>query len=215
MTNVSVEVFSDAEASEILAPDERLLWTGRPEFGRGFFQPIGAERTYLIAMCVGAIVMWGTVPYISSTTTNALLNVYVVYGVASLVFALTAFVMASNRQYVLCNVLYLVTNKRAIVCRRGRNWRFGVRRYVVSNPHSVTYPYEISATRPFASLKIGALHDEQEIQPFGLGLSHPGQPPLWGKLTVPVAFEQLSDASEVHDIIRASLRAQMPDDPDG
>ena len=207
MTKVSIEIRTDAEITEILVPGERLLWTGQPEFGRGFFQPIGAERTYLIAMCVGTLVMWGTVPYIAATTASELLNVYVAYGVASLVFALAAFVMASNRQYVLCNVVYFVTNKRAIVFRRGRNWRFGVRLYVVSNPHSATYPYEISATRPYPSLKVGALHDKQEIQPFGLGLSHPGQPPLWGKLIVPVAFEQVSDAGEVLERIRSSAHS--------
>ncbi len=208
MSGVSIEIRTDAELSEILAPDEQVLWSGRPDFGRGFFQPIGAERTYDIAMCIGALVMWGTVPYIASTTDHALLNVYVVYGATSLVFVLVAFVMASNRQYVLCNVIYFVTTKRAILCRRGRNWRFSVRLYVLSNPHSPTYPYEISPTRPYPSLKIGALHDEQEIQPLGLGLSHPGQPPHWGKHTLPVAFEQVAEANDVLDRITSCTRAK-------
>ncbi|WP_297768159.1 hypothetical protein [uncultured Roseovarius sp.] len=212
MSKITIDIRTDTELTEILASDERLLWTGHPSYGHGFFQPIGAERTYLFAMCVGALVMWGSVPYIARTATTELLNVYVVYGVASLALALTAFVLASNRQYVLWNVVYLVTDKRAIVCRRGRNWRFGVRLYVVSNPHSSAYPYEIAPTRPYPSLKVGALHDEQEIQPFGLGLSHPGQPPMWGKVTVPVAFEQIPDACEVLELIRSTIRAQTPFD---
>lgn len=207
MSKVTIDTRNEAELSEILGPDERLLWTGRPSHGRGFFQPIGAERTYLVAMCFGVLAMWGTVPYLASTASVELLNVYAVFGVTSLAFALVAYVMASNRQYVLWNVVYLVTDKRAIVCRRGRNWRLGVRLYVVSNPHSCTYPYEIAPTHPYPSLKVGALHDEQELQPFGLGLSHPGQPPMWGAVTVPVAFEQIPDAGEVLDLIRSTLRA--------
>ncbi|SFO12958.1 hypothetical protein SAMN04487859_116128 [Roseovarius lutimaris] len=207
MSNVSIEIRADGDLNNILDPDERVLWTGRPEYGRGLCQAIGAERIYLISMLVGVLVMWGTVPFIGPASSSVRFTACMVYGAVSLAFLAAAFMMASNRQYVLWNVMYLVTNKRAIVCRRGRNWRFAVRLYVVSNVHSATYPYEIVPTRPNPSLKIGTLFDEQELQPFGHGLSHPGQPVTWGALTMPVAFEQVSNTPELLEMIKSNLRS--------
>lgn len=204
MSQVAIEILTDVDLNTILTPDERLLWTGKPAFGLGLFQPIGAERTYLISMLVGALVMWSTLPFLDSTRSLGRLEAYWIYGATTLAFVAVAYGIACNRQYLLSNVFYLLTTKRAIVCRRGRNWRFGVRLYVVSNPHSATYPYEILPTRPNPSLRIGTLLDKQEVQPFGLGLSHPGQPVTWGKLTVPVAFEQVPNAGELLKMIRAT-----------
>ncbi|WP_297777692.1 hypothetical protein [uncultured Roseovarius sp.] len=206
MDHVAIEILSDADLNTLLTPDEHLLWTGRPDYGRMFFQPTGAERTYLISMIVGALVMWSTLPFLDSTSAFGQIEAYWIYGATTLAFGAAAYTMACNRQYVLSNVIYFLTTKRAIVCRRGRNWRLGVRLYVVFNPHSATYPYEILPTRPNPSLRIGTLLDQQEVQPFGLGLSHPGQPVHWGKLTVPVAFEQVPHAAELLEIIRTALR---------
>lgn len=207
MGNVSIEIRTDADLEKILALEEYLLWTGRPAYGRGLFQPIGAERTYLVSMLVGALVMWGTIPFIESDVPFGRFQAYWVYGAVSLGFMAVAYAMASNRQYVLWNLIYFVTNKRSIICRRGRNWRFGTRLYIVSNAHSATYPYEIVPTRPNPSLKIGTLLDEQELQPFGLGLAHPGQPVTWGKLHLPVAFEQVPNAAALLEMIRSNLRS--------
>ncbi|MRU15035.1 hypothetical protein FDP25_06285 [Roseovarius sp. A21] len=205
MSGVSIDVFSHGELNTILDADEHVIWTGRPEYGRRFFQPIGAERTRLISMIFGALAMWSTLPFIPDNASFGRFDAIWVYSAASLAFLCTAMWSAHERQTVLCTLLYFVTNKRSIVCRRGRNWHAGTRLYVVSNAHSATYPYEIFATRPHPSLRVGTLLDQQELNPFGFGLSHSGQPVHWGALTVPVAFEQVPNAAELLAMINSNL----------
>ncbi|WP_306151734.1 hypothetical protein [Roseovarius sp. MMSF_3281] len=205
MSGVSIDVFPHGELNTILDADERVVWTGRPEYGRRFFQPIGTERTLLISMVFGALAMWSTLPFIPDKALFGRVDAIWVYGAASLAFIFAAMWSAHERQTVLCTLVYFVTNKRSIVCRRGRNWHAGIRLYVVSNAHSATYPYEVLLTRPHPSLKIGALMDQQELNPFGFGLSHLGQPVHWGKITVPVAFEQVPNAAELLEMIKSNL----------
>ena len=114
--------------------------------------------------------------------------------------------LASQRQYVLNNLVYLVTNKRAVICRRGRNWRLGVRLYVVSCPHSETFPYSVIASRPYPLLQIGTLLSANQLQPFGLGLSHPGHPVLWGRTTYPITFDYMPNAQALLEIIQTCVR---------
>jgi hypothetical protein len=205
MSGVSIDVFSHGELNTILDADEHVIWTGRPEYGRRFFQPIGAERVWLISMILGALVMWSTLPFISGEASFGRYEAIWVYMAVSVAFTLASIWFAYRRQTVLCTVLYYLTNKRSILCRRGRNWHAGTRLYVVSNAHSAIYPYEVFSTRPYPSLKIGALMDKQELNPFGFGLSHPGQPVHWGALTVPVAFEQVPNAAELLAMMKSNL----------
>ncbi len=116
--------------------------------------------------------------------------------------------MASNRQYVLSNLAYFITDKRAIVIRRGRNWRFATRLYLISFPHSETYPYSVLQNRPYPSLQIGTLLSQDQVQPFGNGLSHVGQPFLWGRHTMPVVFESVPNAQELLELIRTNARQE-------
>jgi hypothetical protein len=197
---------SDASLSSLLKPGEQLLWTGHPEAGLGLFQPIGAERMYLVGMLLGTIAMWATLPAIAPRGNVDLLDLKIVFGVVTALFVLVAFFNAASRQHVLSSMFYVVSDRRSMVCRRGRNWHLGDRLYILSNPHSATYPYEITRTQPLPSIRIGTLLDPQQVQPFGFGLAHPGQPLEWNHHTVPVAFEQISDVEEVLEIIRANAK---------
>jgi len=204
MSGVRIETRTDSDLDKILDSDEHVLWTGQPEYGRRLFQPLGAERIYLISMLVGVVVMWGSLPFIDPKAGLGRGSAVGGFAVCTAAFVMLAFYMAQSRQFVLCNFVYFVTNRRSILCRVGRNWRLAQRLYVISNAHSVTYPYEIIPTRPYPSLRIGTLFDEQQVQPMGFGLSHPGQPILLGAVTVPVMFEQVENAHDLHALIVAN-----------
>ena len=203
MSRVTIEsvAASDFNLSNLLKPEETLLWTGQPEHGLRFFQPIGAERIYLASMAAGTVVLWVAVPLIISGGSHNPVAAAAILLFAAMAFVVVAFVNAAQRQFVLSRSVYMVTTHRAIVCRRGRNWRFSDQVFIISNPHSKTYPYVLHATRPYPSLRIGTLIDQSELQPTGLGLSHPGQPASWGHIRVPVAFEQISEADIVLNLI--------------
>ena len=188
----------------LLEPGEHPLWTGHPQSGLRLLQPVGAERVCLATTLVAVAAMWAFYPTIVSRETLEASDVAVVFALVTAIFALVLLWAAVVRQHVLSTLFYIVTNRRCIVCRRGRNWHLGDRLYVVSNVHSKTYPYEISPTRPYPSLRVGTLIDKNELQPFGFGLTHPGQPPSWVyRTTVPVAFEQIPDVQELLEIIQA------------
>lgn len=208
MSGLSIEVFANDDLKAILDADEQVIWSGRPEYGRRFFQPIGAERIALVCVMLGIVAMWGTLPFIPPDPSFGRAEAIWVYSAVSLGLALVIIWAAYQRQTVLCTLLYFLTDKRSIVCRRGRNWHLGTRLYVVSNRHSATYPYQIVPTRPNPSLRIGTILDKQELNPFGFGLSHPGQPVPWGLLTVPVTFEQIPDARALLDMIKSALPTQ-------
>lgn len=132
MSNVSITVFSEPDLENILAPGERLLWSGRPCYGRRFIQTVGAERMLHIGLLVG---IW-------------------VWSAATVLLAVISCNAACQRQYVLYNSAYFVSDRRAFVCRYGRNWRLGARAYLVSCPHSQAYPYEVmqvALIHPFRS----------------------------------------------------------------
>lgn len=209
MSNVSIDIIqgADADFTGLMKPGERPIWTGRPQYGLRLLQPVGAERINLLGMTVGVITIWAFYPTIVSQEVSGASVVAAIFGLFTLVFMLAVCIAASIRQHVLSTLFYVVTNQRSIVCRRGRNWHFGDRLYVLSCPHSVTYPYEITPTRPFPSMRVGTLLDPNELQPFGFGLKHPGQPMDWTfRHTVPVAFEQIPDAQELLDVIQANAR---------
>ncbi|MDO6591057.1 MULTISPECIES: hypothetical protein [Rhodobacterales] len=200
MRDISVEVMNKPELDEVLMKNEHLLWSGHPDYGRRFFQAVGAERKIHLGFLAMAVAVWASFPFVDESALGGGAAVWV-FGALTVGLVAGSFFLASQRQYVLSSFVYLVTDKRAIVCRRGRNWRFATRLYVISCPYSNTYPYVIIPDRPFPSLQIGTLLSENVVQPFGVGLPQPGHPALLSQITAPVRFDYVQNASELLDII--------------
>ena len=201
MQDIEVSSHGHVNFDDILEPDERLLWSGVPGYGRAFLEAVGDERKLHIAELVGLIIMWSTLFFIDPDADLGRVEAIWIYGAFTLAVVAVAFSMASQRHYVLNNLVYFVTDRRAIICRRGRNWRLGVRLYVVSCPHSATYPYELLPTRPYPSLQIGTLLSVDQVQPFGLGLSHPGHSILRDRVHSIVTLDYIFDAEAVLEVI--------------
>ena len=201
MSNITVTTLTEAKLEDVLVPGERLIWSGRPAYGRRFFQPVGDEKVIHISLFVGALVMWSTLPFIQAHSSFGNRYAFWAFSAFSLLGLVKSAHLASQREYVLCHLLYFLTDQRAIICRRGLNWRLGARLYVVSCPHSYTYSYPVLATRPYPSLQVGTMFSFDQVQPFGLGLSHPGQPILWGRTNMPVVFEYIPNANELKETI--------------
>lgn len=141
MQNITVTSLDRPDMDDILDCGERLLWSGEPGYGRLFLQPVGDERKVHIGLLIGAVVMWGTLPLIDPEARFGRNDAVWFYGAFTIAFIGFSFFLASQRQYVLQNLAYLITDRRAVICRRGRNWRFVLRLYVVSCPHSETFPF--------------------------------------------------------------------------
>jgi hypothetical protein len=204
MPNIEVLSFNHAGLDQILEGDECLLWSGSPGYGLRFLEAVGDERKSHIAVLVGVVVMWSTLIFIDPEAQFGRAEAIWVYGAVTLIFLCVSIILASQRQYVLNNLVYLVTDSRAIICRRGANWQLGMRLYVISCPHSPAYPYSLLATRPFPSLRIGTLLSVDQVQPFGLGLSHPGHSILRDRITSIVTFDYIPDAEAVLEMIRSN-----------
>lgn len=216
MTNLTITTFHHPTLENILAPGERLLWSGQPSYGRRFFQAVGAERTFHIGFLIGTIVMWSTLPFIETEPRFGRNEAIWIYSAVSIGFFAVSYALASQRHYVLFNLVYFISDRRAIVCRRGRNWRLSTQLYVISCPHSEFYPYSVISSRPYPSLQVGTLLSENQLQPLGLGLSHPGQPVLWGRITAPVVIEYVPNAQELLELIQScteSCLTEMPSKP--
>ncbi|MFA3920211.1 hypothetical protein [Ruegeria hyattellae] len=204
MQDITIQSFHHAEMGEILDPNEKLLWSGTPGYGRRFLEAVGDERKIHIAALVGVVVMWSTVFFIDAEARFGRNEAIWIYSAATLMFLVGSMFLASERQYVLYNLVYFVTDSRAIICRRGRNWRLGVRLYVVSCPHSTTYPYSLISSHPYPSLQIGTLLSVNLVQPFGLGLSHPGHSFLRDRTTSMVTFDYIPNAQALLEIIQSN-----------
>lgn len=202
MPNITTETFHDGDLNKILETDERLLWSGAPGYGRRFLEVVGHERTILIAAFVAIPLMWSTLVFIRPDAQLSRTDAIWVYSAVTLGLVTYWLSLAWQRQYVLSALAYLVTDKRAIICRRGLNWRFGVRLYVVSCKHSATYPYSLIDTRPFPSLQIGTLLSVNQVQPLGWGLSHPGHSILRHRTTSNVTFDYLPNAQDLLELIQ-------------
>lgn len=207
MHNITVTTFQRPDLEDILTEGECLLWTGKPSHGRRFFQVVGDEWIYHISFLIGAAVMWCSLPFIEPDARLGFNAAIWIYGAVTIAFITISVTLASQRQYVLNNLVYFVTDRRAIVCRSGKNWRFGSRLYIVSCPHSETYPYSVISNRPYPSLQIGTLLSIDQVQPFGLGLSHPGHPILWGRITAPIMFDYVPNAQELLEMIHSRAYA--------
>lgn len=208
MKGISLLCLHNADMDDILEPNEQLLWSGFPAYGRQFKEMVGDERVTHISLLVGTVFMWASLLLIAPASDTHLgrADAVLAFGFATLAFCGFSVFLASKRQYILSNLFYMVTDKRAIVCRRGGNWRMSVRLYVASCPHSPTYPYSIVRSRPYPSLRIGTLLSVDQQQPFGNGLSHPGHSILIHRNDSPVTFDYVPNADELLDLILENTR---------
>lgn len=206
MQNPTITVYSQPGLEEILNSNEQILWSGEPTYGRRIFQVLSQERLWHFGFAFGIAAMWSTLPFIRTETGQAPIAAVWVYAITTIAFIFISAFIAIQRQHVLSSLVYIITNKRAIVCRSGKNWFFSNRLYVVSCPHSETYPYEVTSSRPYPSLQIGTLLSDDQLQPFGFGLAHPGQPVLRGRVSAPVMFEYVPNAQELFDMIMSCAR---------
>lgn len=202
MQTTKTLILDHADLNNILATDERLLWSGAPGYGRRFFEVVGHERLFHIAAVFGILVMWSTLLLIYTDAELGRAEAIWVYGAITLALVGTSLFLAGQRQHVLSTLAYFITDKRAVICRRGWNWRFRTQLYVVSFPHASTYPYSIIQSRPYPSLQVGTLLSVDQVQPFGWGLSHPGHSLLRHRTTSNVTFDYVPNAAELLSLVR-------------
>lgn len=201
--NCSSELLSGGDLKQILSPGERLLWSGQPGYGRVLLQAVGHERLVHICLLVGAAVMRATMAVLPFDArfrrSEAFLDLWGNYGrLCSVLFR--AGLATAVRPIKLGS--YFVTDRRVILCRRGRNWRLDIGLYVISCAHPPGFPYVPVPGRPHASVQVGLVLSQDQVQPWG-GLTHPGQPALWGRVSTPVVLEYLPDATGVLALIRS------------
>lgn len=205
MQNVTVTAFRTTDLAEILDSDEVLLWSGRPCYGRKFFQFAGHERLMQLCLFIGGLAMWSSLFLIDPINKE---NAIFAFAIVTLCFIGLLYFAARTRKLILNSFVYLVTNRRAILVRGGKNWRFISMLFAVSCPHSTKYPYKIISSHPYQSLQIGNLLSGEQVQPFGFGISHPGQPFLWNRIFPPVMFEYIDNAAELLELIQTNAMDQ-------
>ena len=154
--------------------------------------------------------MWATLPMVPADGNMDRADAIWIYGAITLVLVLAAFATAQGRALVLSNLFYAVTNQRALVCRAGYSGRLGLGCYLISCRPTPGYRIPVLPGRPYRSLQVGTLLSEDVVHPFGSGLTHPGWPPLRGRLTCPVLFEQVPDYDHVCELIEQGALASGP-----
>ncbi len=55
-------------------------------------------------------------------------------------------------------------------------------------------------------LQVGTLLSEDLVQPFGLGLSHPGHPFLWERATYPITLDYMPNAQTLLELVQSCAR---------
>lgn len=204
MSFVSVTALRAPDLEEILTPKERLLWSGRLGFGLKFFQAVGEEQKLQVFILVALTALWATLPLVDADPDARFgrFKALFVYGIATVALLSFSAYLAAQRQFVLGNLIYYVTDTRVIICRFGRNWRLGTRLFVVSCKHSTTFPYEVLPTQPYPSLRVGTLLSEQQVQFLGFGLSHSGHPERFARGVEPIFLDYLSNSEQLLAMIR-------------
>ncbi|WP_299418935.1 hypothetical protein [uncultured Shimia sp.] len=210
MSKSSISVQNNPSLEDILADDEKVLWSGAPDFGKKLYEMAQTERVLGIGFAIGSVAMLSSLPFVSTKMGGWTIAAWV-YGAVIVVFFFALFAMAFDRQFVLSNQAYFVTDRRSIVLRLGRNWRLASRIYVVSCPHAKAFTYAVRRNHPYGCLRVGTLLDKDLVQPFGFGLAQPGQPFLHGRTLVPVEFENIREADYVRSLILAAMPKERVD----
>ena len=181
----------------VFEEDEKVLWTGRPDHGREFWEFEGQEHIIFRSLLVGAFVIWITAIFMASD--DSPVRVFQYFGVllTTAVGVYGFYYNASSRAYVMSNLFYAVTDQKAVIVRRGGNWRFASRRYVMSYPFQRNYAFLLYPGRKYASVQVGSHLGKDAVQPWGFGLAHPGWPIGRAVGVIPALFESIMDAEEI------------------
>jgi hypothetical protein len=184
----------------VLEPGERLVWTGRPAHGRRFLETVGEERIWHRGFLIGAIAIWLTLPLLDGWRAR---EAVWVYGFVTLAFAFSSARIAWVRSRILRSMHYAITDRRAIVCREGRDHDLRLRTYVVSCPYHLTslYTFPIEPAHPHPSVTMGSMLNDNLVQPLGHGLTHPGWPMLRTRGIIPILFESQPEAEAIRRLL--------------
>ena len=106
MYGLTVSTFHRPDLENILASEERLLWSGQPSYGRRFFQAVGDERVLHFCLIIGAAIMWSTLPFIEPTSKFGREDAVWIYVAVTIAFVAISASSASSRQYVLYNLVF-------------------------------------------------------------------------------------------------------------
>lgn len=145
----------------VFSEDEKVLWRGRPDHGREFWEFEGHEPVLYWSLLIGGFIIWPVgilVPDHSIDTVIfqfAFLSFVTVGGFAFFYYS------ASSRSYVMSNLFYAVSDQRAVILRRGKNYRMAQRRYVLSFPYEARYAFIIHPGRRLSSVQVGSLLGEE------------------------------------------------------
>lgn len=199
MTKVKIEIFDTSGVEDILYVGENILWSGSPCYGKEIFEYVGQERFIYLSLIIGCLGMWCSLIFIDE---NMRQSAFLTFSLFTIGFVFFSYFVASTRKFVLNNLFYFLTDRRAIVFRRGKNWKLNSILFVISCTHSPGYPYKIISGHPFPSLQLGNLLSSEQVQPLGLGISHPGHSLLWNRVFPPVMFEYIDNAEELRELIK-------------
>jgi len=195
---------------DVLKDGEELLWSGRPEYGRKFMQFVGQEKIFYGSFVVGIVAIWISFLFIEPDGRHNRTEAAWIFSALSIGFVAGFYYMAATRSYVLSNLFYAITDQRAIVCRKGKNFRLSNRRYFLSFPYLATYSFPIFSGHPLSSIQVGSLLSEEIVQPFGHGLTHPGWPVGQARGVIPVLFENIEDLQPcLHRLDRCNPSKQI------
>lgn len=189
---------SPSEWAALLAPGERLIWTGRPDHGGKLLHATRHECLLGASLFLIIGLMWSSFPLIEPSKR---LDAGFLFGAVTLGLIIWFLSIAATRADILRRLRYAVTDRRAIVVRPARSWRLNSQLYAISFPLDRSFSYPLVPRRPYDSIQIGTLLSQDAVQPFGHGLTHPGWGPLRPRGVGPVLFEALRDANDVKRLI--------------
>lgn len=210
MFNASVSYLDSPKLEGLLELDERVLWSGAPDYGRKLFELRQNEKIVAICIAVGAVAMLLALPFVPQGGGNLTRAAWVFLTVIAMLVCLWV-ANALDRKLLLSNLAYFVTDRMAIIVRAQKGlFRYGDV-YVVSCSHSVEFPYSIRKNHPYASLRLGTLFDKDRKRN-----ALPDQrfderarlrslaPSTW--TTTPVEFENVREADYLHALIRSAAQ---------
>lgn len=191
------------ELRNILAPGERLLWSGQPVYGRKLFQAVGQERLMHTAFLAAILVLWAAVPFAPDRPGMPPNTPILICVAATLAFTAISLGLAAARRSLLNRLAYFVSDKRAIICRRGRNWKFE------SLLHVVSFPRPNGADGPMSLI---AVQDTDNVVPaiqlHQLALEGSKDSDWWARMSAEITYERAQNPQTV--LVHALSRKNAP-----